>query len=391
MISTEKWLARMGASGFSLRSVHFGSRVFIFEEVPPQGTEYRILYDKKRNGLSTELVRCGWQAAAQSRKWLIAENSGKQTAIYPRREEVIAKTRSLSTLTLVLMIILGSYLLVGLMMAVLIWMLVSSDHVPVEYVPSPYPILDLVPYLVGLAGIFIMAWVIFTFVKTKIGLKKLLDEYARALAAVSANAGVDCRNMQSPDKSRLIKVAKRGWYYDYDKLAQWLEQAAGEGMIVRGIKPNCMFLFEKAEPRKIKYFFDTQKNAAQDYYAKRFQSGFFLVADSKLRMGRLIIWGRNYTGDEPAPELFASREDRLACAKRLLLQSTRISILWVGLSILQIFTSVIGLQNPDHFERTLWLCLMSFWIVFAFIYSVGLLRAIRGYHKEKGRIMENGQ
>ena len=107
VIATEQWLTDMAASGLLLKSVSFRKRVFTFLKAEPRKVIYRIDYDKDRNGLSQSLTGYGWGAVATGKQWVIYANDDPKVTLFPQRDRVIAKTRSRTQLSVILLLCRG--------------------------------------------------------------------------------------------------------------------------------------------------------------------------------------------------------------------------------------------------------------------------------------------
>jgi len=51
VVKTEKWLSQMHADGYALLRINFAARLFYFEETVPAAVFYRIVLEKKSNGV----------------------------------------------------------------------------------------------------------------------------------------------------------------------------------------------------------------------------------------------------------------------------------------------------------------------------------------------------
>lgn len=386
IISTEKWLSKMAASGFILKSIHFKSRIFVFIKEQPQILTYCIIYNKGNNKLNETLENCGWSIVDKSKHWCLIQNCNNEINLFPRRDKIIAKNKRLSFITIILLGIFSAYDFFGIVIITLTFTFMSNSGAPVKYVPAPYPILDLVPYFMAILDILILFWLIFTFVKTRIGLKKLSVESGYNVSpSVLGNSIKNQYIKKDIEASKCVKIRKLFWFYDIDETFEWLEQKTGEGLVLRYIKSGITFMFEKATPRKIKYFIDTNPNLTQDYYDIHIQSGYILLHDSTALYGRIIIWCKEYCDGEPEPNMYSDNVERLDCAKRLLKNNLKFIIIWLVLGTIQIFVVI----NIICYFKTLNAISVFDLLIWAFLvitYFIALYKSIRGYQKLKNKI-----
>lgn len=386
VISTEKWLSKMAAIGFELKSVHFKSRIFVFQEEQPKLSTYRIVYDKSQTGLTKTLQNCGWFIVDERKRWVFIQNNNDEIALYPQRDSIIAKNRRLSLVALILLVIMGCNALMSLGIMVL---LILMSNASVKYVPAPYPILDLVPYLLGLMNILIMSWIIFTFIKTRSGLKKLSAECGVNVSpAVLGNSINNHRIDQEIEASKRVKIRRLWWYYDFDELIEWLEQKVSEGLKLRYIKRGFTFMFEKTMPSKVKYYVDTRRNVRQDYYDLHILAGYNLVYDSTIQFGRIIIWSRKYSEGESTPEGHNDNTERHDGAKRLLKNNLKWILYWLVVGATQLFIAFNSIFILK-INQLKWVLPLSIWTVLIAINLYALYKSIRGYRKTKRKAEEN--
>lgn len=385
VIATEKWLTKMATSGFVLKSVHFKSRIFVFQEEQPKTSTYRIVYDRGENDLTKTLQNCGWRIVDGRKRWVFIQNENGEIALFPQRDSIIAKNKRLSFVTMILLI-MGCYELIMVLVMVI---LVSSSSGSVEYVPALYPILNLVPYLFELLNISILSWLIITFVKTRMGLKKLSAECGFNVSpTVLGNSVHNTRIKQYIEASNCVKIRRKWWFYDFDELIEWLEQKAGEGLKLRYIKHGFTFVFEKTMPCKVKYYIDTHRKIMQDYYDIHTQAGYNLVYDSTIQLGRIIIWSREYADGEPVPEMYFDNAERLDCAKRLLRNALKWILYWLALGAFQL-TIIFNSFFIQRINQIIWVFPLSIWTLLIAVYLYALYKSIRGYQKVKRKIREN--
>jgi len=389
VISTEKWLSKMTAADLILKEVHFKSRIFVFEEEQPLSITYQIIFDKGQKGLTKTLENCGWNITDKRKAWSFVENRNQEISLFPQRESIIAKTKNMSFVTFILLILMICYEIFNLGIQLVVFIYVRANNTPVEYVPAPYPILDLVPYIFVFLNISILTWLIFTFIKTRIGLKKLSLEsgfnVSPELLGDSIGNTIINKKIEASEE---LKIRKHLWPYDFVQLTEWLEHKALEGLKLKYIKKRFTFIFERTRPCKIKYFVDTQKKVTQGYYEIHTQAGYNLVFDSKILFGRVILWSKEYTEGSPVPEMFNNNEERLDCAKRLLRNSYKWTIYWLLLGASQIFIAIKSIFLQHRIDLS-WLLILLVWIFCIMLYLFTLYMSIRGYQKVKRKIMQN--
>lgn len=378
VIATEQWFADMAASGFLLQSANFRKRVFTFIKAEPQKIIYRIDFDKDGIGLSQTLTGCGWGAVATGRQWVIYANKDQKVTLFPQRDRVIAKTRSLAQLSVILLTFIGVYLLIST--GITASAILGSGKA--EYVPAPYPILDYFPYFIIILNISFLTWVIYTLIKTRKSLK-----YFSAASGFSVDPTlVDIPNqwVQIPDDlSGLIKMKKLFWIYNLEQTMDWLETQAGKGLLLKHIRNNSFF-FEKTEPKHLKYFFDTQQNINEGYFDIHLKSGFNLLHDSRLQFGRLILWSKQYSPGEPAPKMFTDKKEHLASARRLLMNNLKTIAYFLVLGAVNLF---IGLSSIyDQINQWIWMPITGLWIILMVFNLIFLFMAAKSYMRAKQKM-----
>lgn len=378
VIATEQWLADMAASGLLLQSANFRKRVFTFIEAEPQKIIYRIDYDKDGRGLSQTLTGCGWEAVAKSRQWVIYANKETEVTLFPQRDRVIAKTRSLAQLSIILLTFVGVYLLISTgITAFTIW---GSGKA--EYVPAPYPVLDYFPYFMMILNISFLAWVIYLFIKTR----KSLKHFSAASGFSVDPTLVDLPNqwVQIPnDLSGLIKKKKLFWIYNLEQTMDWLEAQASKGLLLKHIRNNSFF-FERTEPKLLKYFFDTQQSINEGYFDIHLKAGFDLLYDSRLQFGRLILWSKQYSPGEPAPKMYTDKKEHLASARRLLMNNLKFVAYFLVLGAVNLFISLLSIY--DQINQWIWMPITGLWIILMVFNLIFLFMAVKSYLRAKQKM-----
>jgi hypothetical protein len=378
VIATEQWFVDMAASGLLLQTANFRKRVFTFMRAEPQRIIYRIDYDKGGMGLSQTLTRCGWEAVAKSRQWVIYANKETEVTLFPQRDRVIAKTRSLAQLSIILLTFVGVYLLISTgITAFAIW---GSGKA--EYVPAPYPVLDYFPYFMIILNISFLTSVIYMFIKTRNSLKHF--SAASGFSVDPSLVGTPNQWVQIPgDLSGLIKIRKFFWIYNLEQTMDWLETLASKGLSLKQIR-NYSFFFEETEPMHIKYFFDTQQSINEGYFDIHLKAGFNLLYDSRLQFGRLILWSKQYSPEEPVPKMYTDRKEHLASAGRLLKNNVKTVAYWLVLGAIQLF---IGLSSIyDQINQWIWMPITGLWIILMLFNLTFLFMALISYLRVKQKV-----
>jgi hypothetical protein len=377
VVATEEWLAGMAAAGFLLQSVDYRRRVFVFEKRQPQELIYRVDYSKEEKESTPTLKKEGWREISTSRRWHILVNQNPEPSLFPSREGVIKKTRTLLTVSCVLLALSGFYLTV--LAVVMIGIALSSDF-EVEYIPAPYPILDLFPYAALATNAVFLAWIIYTFIQTKKGLTRLSVMAGYSLYPTLIK--VDSRLIQDPpDLKNLVKLTRRFWFYNLDRLTSWLESQAARGMLLKFIDKNG-FYFEKDRPRKIKYFVDAQQNITAGYFDIHKQAGFTLLCDLSQPFGRIFIWSKEQAETDTEPEFYTDRAERFACARRLLLINLKWILYWLGIGGLNLFFSLSSLRTQG-INQIFWVLLALLWLIVMILYLHPLYLSLVSYLREK--------
>lgn len=376
IMATEQWLADMASSGLLLQSVNFRQRIFAFVVTQPRSIVYRIDFDKQQQGISQTLTNNGWTTIDVGRRWVIYANQDSEVFLFPQRDRVVNKVRSLSKLSLILLMFVGFYLLITV--GFITFALWGSSET--TYVPAPYRILDYVPYLLMVVNLSFLAWIIYTFSKTKKSLQKFSAIGGYNVDPTLLN--IPNQRIKKPDNlSKLIKVRKMFWIYKLDHIAEWLETQATRGLLLKHIHKNN-FYFEEGRPRQTKYFFDTQQNISEGYFDIHSQAGFDLLFDSRLQFGRLILWSKGYSETQQVPKMYTDKVEYLACAKRLLINNIKTIFYWLVLGALQLF---IGFSSI-FVQKTLqwsWLPISVLWLIVIIFYLYTLFLSIKSYSLAK--------
>lgn len=381
VIATEQWLTDMAASGLLLRSVNFRQRIFTFEAAQPQSAVYRIDFDKQQQGISQTLANAGWSAVDQNCRWVIYANREPEIFLFPQRERVINKTRSMFKLSSILLMVVGFYLLTTVGVTVL----VLGGNAETTYVPAPYPKLDYVPYLLVVLNLSFLAWIIYTFIKTRKTLQRL--SAAAGYSVDPTLLDIPNQRIQKPnDLSSLIKIRKMQmfWIYNLDPTTEWLEAQAAQGLLLKHIHKNHFF-FEKGQPRRVKYFFDTQQNVTEGYFDIHSQAGFNLLFDSRLQFGRLILWSKEYKQSQQGPKMFSDKTERLACAKRLLVNNLKTILFWLALGAVQLFVAFSSLSQ--EINPWFWMPITVLWLLLITFYMITLFMSIKSYLYTKQNLL----
>lgn len=382
--ATENWLAQMARAGFLLQSVHYRRRLFIFKEGEPQKLIYRIDYSKDEQEITPTLKKEGWREISSRKGWFILTNAIPKPALFPPREGVVAKTRTLLTLSFILLLLAGTYLLIAATgLLTMIISIARGDSFTIERVPAPYPILDLVPYAAMASGILFLTWIIFTFIRTR-----------RGLTGLSARAGytlypglikVSNPLLQVPANSKnLVKMIRWFWSCSPGRLGAWLESQAARGMLLRRVHKNS-FYFKEGPPRRMKYFIDAHKNIAPGYFDIHTQAGFTLVSDLPQQFGRIFIWSREQVDNAVLHGLYIDREERLACARRFLSINLKQACFFLGMGAFYLFLGWWALRSLKGFLllQIIWAPLILLWLIRIAEHLYALCLSIITYRHEK--------
>ena len=383
VVATESWLAGMAMAGFLLQSVDYRRRLFIFEEREPQKLIYRIDYSEAEK-ITPTLEKEGWREFNSRKGWSILSNANPKPALFPPREGVIAKTRTLLTLSFILLLLAGTYLLIAA--TGLLTMIISTargDSFTIERIPAPYPILDLVPCAAMTSAILFLTWIIFTFIRTR-----------RSLTGLSARAGytlypglIKVANplLQVPANSKnLVKMIRWFWSYSPGRLSAWLEYQASRGMLLKRVHKNS-FYFKEGPPRRMKYFIDAHKNIAPGYFDIHTQAGFTLVSDLPQQFGRIFIWSKEQAADAVVQGLYLDREGQLAHAKRFLSINLKQAFFFLAMGAFYLFLGWWALRSLKGFLllQIIWAPLILLWVLRIAEHLYALCLSTVTYRREK--------
>ncbi len=384
VVATENWLAGMAMAGFLLQSVDYRRRLFIFAEGEPQKLIYRIDYSEAEKEITPTLEREGWREISSRKGWFVLSNANPKPALFPPREGVIAKTRTLLNLSYTLLLLAAAYIMLAAMPFIVDIVLnrLDSNYV-VERIPAPHPILELVPYAAMTFGILFLTWIIFTFVRTRMG-----------LTGLSARAGytlypslIKVANplLQAPANSKnLVKMIRWFWSYSPGRLSAWLEHQASRGMLLKRVHKNS-FYFKKGPPRTIKYFIDAHKNIAPGYFDIHTQAGFTLVADLPQQFGRIFIWSKEQAGNTVVHGLYIDREEQLTHAKRFLSINFKRASFVLGMGAFYLLLGWWALRSLKGFPllQIIWAPLILLWVLRIAEHLYALYLSVITYRREK--------
>lgn len=95
ILSTEKWLGAMAASGFYLRDLNYKGR-FLFERGEPGKSRYTFAYAKFENVQSRKAKHSerGWEEVSHHERWRVYR-SGTDSSILPNRRGLYLRNNSL--------------------------------------------------------------------------------------------------------------------------------------------------------------------------------------------------------------------------------------------------------------------------------------------------------
>ena len=170
------------------------------------------------------------------------------------------------------------------------------------------------------------------------------------------------------------------WIYNLEKTVDWLENLATEGLSLKCIRNNSFF-FEETEPKYIKYFIDTQQNINEGYFDIHLKTGFDLLHDSRLQFGRLILWSKEYSPGEPAPEMYTDIKEHLASARRLLNNNLKTIAYWLMLGAMQLFVGLSSIYN--QMNQWIWMPITGLWIIVMVFNFIVLFMAVNSYLRAK--------
>ncbi|MGI6708824.1 MAG: DUF2812 domain-containing protein [Dethiobacteria bacterium] len=384
VVAAEEWLARMASTGFLLQSVDFRKRVFVFEKGEPKKLIYQVDYNTEDREITPTLKKEGWREIGRSGGWRILANQNPKPALFPSRKGVIERTRSMLTVTYILLALAGYYLMVFAMAISAL-----GGKFEVEHIPAPYPILDLLPYAALAINALFLAWIIYTFIQSKKGLTRLsvMSGYSLYPGLVKADNAL----LQAPpDSKNLVKATRWLWLCYPDRIAAWLESQAARGLLLKQVHKNS-FYFQKGAPRKIKYFIDAHKNITNDYFNIHAEAGFTLHGDLPQQFGRAFIWSKEQAETDAIPELYTDKEDRLAGARRHLSINLKGAFFRLGMGVTSLFLGCSAICNSEALlVKLFWAPVLLLWLITTVVQLYILYHSVASYGREKQKIAASG-
>lgn len=406
---TEAWLDEKAREGFELKDVNLYTKVFHFKDNEKKKTTNSIAYGINQGGaISAALKREGWtllcskKTLFNKRDWTFMENVKRKEdiKINPSREKLIKRLSLISGLFSAVMIYFSiifisfSFLLLPL---VIQWALGSNKVLYIKSVAeqssipknmSYFTSSDITGTLKILAVIIVLIVIVRALEKRKKSLKsitkkvELLENESKEYSDVnSENERNSClEDEASFDEDSLVVKKRRGWWFEPDKLEEWLEEMESKGLNLYKLDiKGTKFYFVKGRKRKIKYIADYQNSSDDSYYEIYTQDGWESVFASKGDFLKWTIWSKKYKED--IPRIYSERSDYLKQLRKRLFAYTCYFAPLLGITsyfFIKMLNLLPGLIEKDRFGiLPLYLFVLTPLLIWGELY----VRVIRAYFR----------
>lgn len=169
------------------------------------------------------------------------------------------------------------------------------------------------------------------------------------------------------------------WPWQTDKVEKLTEDMAAQGWHLLHVRRGwTSFVFQKGEPRHVRYCIDYQEKEKPDYRALLADAGWVLAH----KESGWYIWSKAYDGEE-RPDLFTDI-DSLIHRNNLIMGS------FTAVSAAQIPLFVVNLQNMDE-KSPVALAFIGIWALAAVLLAVAVVGMAVGISKMKRQARERGK
>jgi len=320
----------MAISGYLLQKVNLITREFIFENDQSKTVYYRICRHKAGiDTTSQSLIRSQWYSVFTKGKWSILanENEASELKIFPSRESILKRNRTMKYSTGLLL----AYLAFTQIQTIFLFTMVLSPNQIFQFL-SPGFIIS------RLLVVFSLSYII---LKLNQSDKQIRMENGFDLTLPSTILYGKAEGTLRKD-GKLIKKIKLAWMYAPDKVEEWLEDMEMQGYnLVRVSWSGNTFHFIKGVPRTIKYCTDYQKLVNDSYFEIHKSNGWEMIFTSKqaLTIIKCTLWRKEYTDEKP--ELYS---DKIHILKHARKQCLFYCILYIPLIVIYIALIVLNVR-----------------------------------------------
>jgi len=332
VVKTEEWLSQMHADGYALLRIHFAARLFYFEQTVPAAVFYRIVLEKKSNGVpSIYLENNIYAAVCSTSNYYVIRTEETEPEAAPSYNGFLSRNKKIKfvvgIILLFVVMLLGMNLMILITLAGALLFSGGTETVffsDLAHTPqTPIEVFNAVmTFAFPVIVLLTITWLCYTYFKLRITnrqLEKLCGDTLDLSFTLPKDTLLSHAEMKKMSKNnKVIKKSKIAWIYAPDKVEIWLEKMEGRGYhLVRMSKLGNSFYFISSEPRKMKFHVDYQNSTDPSYYNLNKESGWKLFFTSISRTQSNNVWGNEYT-DEP-PMFYSDKESTLKHARRFAL------------------------------------------------------------------------
>lgn len=332
VVKTEEWLSQMHADGYALLRTNFAARLFYFEETVPAAVFYRIVPEKKSNGVPPlYLENSMYTEVCSSPNYYVIRTQETQPEAAPSYNGFLSQNKKIKfvvgIILLFVVMLLGMNLWIFIALASTLLFSGGTETVffsDLAHTPqTPIEVFNAAMTFVFPAIVLLtITWLCYTYFKLRITnrqLEKLCGDTLDLSFTLPRDTLISDAEMKKMSKDhKVVKKTKIAWIYAPDKVEIWLEKMESRGYhLVRMSSLGNSFYFISSEPRKMKFHVDYQNSTDPSYYNLNKESGWKLFFTSLSRTQSNNVWGNEYT-DEP-PMFYSDKESTLKHAKRFAL------------------------------------------------------------------------
>lgn len=325
IIKTETWLSEMAISGYRLQNVNLITREFIFENDESKTIHYRIC--RRKAGIKTtsqSLIRSQWYSVFTKEKWniLANENEASELKIFPSRESVLKRNRTMKYS-------------IGLLLAFLAFTQIQTI-ILVTMVLSPNQFSQFLSSGFFISRLLVASSLSYIIVKLNQSDKQIRMENGYDLTLPKSTILYGKTETVLRKEGKLIKRIKLAWTYAPDKIENWLEDMEMKGYNLVSINwLGITFNFLKGESRTIKYCVDYQNSVNDSYFEIHKFNRWEMMFTSQIPLMKYTIWRKEYTDERP--EIYSDKHQILKHARK---QCLLYCVLFIPIILMYITTIV---------------------------------------------------
>jgi|SRR5665648_27577 len=332
IITTETWLSEMASRGYKLVNVNFITRKFVFEDDEQKTIQYRIYRHKTGvSGTSPSLINSQWYSVFTKGKWsvLANENDASELKIYPSRESILKRNRTLEYS-------------IGLLLAYLVFtqlqfILILSPNGSSQFWSPSFILSRLL--ILSLLSLIIIKLIVSD---------KQIRKGKRNGYDLNKDLSLSLNGKTERAIGNKAKITKKkfAWIYAPDKVEKWLEEMELEGYNLTEISwLGNAFHFIKGETRTIKYCLDYQYLANDSYFEIHKSNRWEMMFTSQSFVMKYTLWRKKYTYKRP--QLYSDKSQILKHARKVCVQYCSLSIPLIVIGFYIIMTNVrTSLTHP---------------------------------------------